>query len=169
MEKEHITTKSALRCASKKALCTLPLAVPIIGIIHYSGKILAQTELGDPVQLYTDAPLPMSMVHTCLIMALLFIFTPFKRISGIAIGLALGGLCFYGLDQYEQLKDISEMGLSSMPLMEMISITNDGRNFLVSMAACIGTQILYGIADPIILRYRRKKTSDKKMLEALND
>jgi len=155
MEKESITLKTIISSALRKFIWTIPLALPIAGIIYFDGQILAETELGDPVNLYIDVPLPMSMVHYSLIAALILVFTPLKRIMGMCIGLAIGGICFYGLDQYDQLKDLSSMGLSSTPLIEMITITREGKWLITSMALCIITQVIYGIADIIQLRQHR--------------
>lgn len=158
MEKESITLKIIKSSILRKFIWVLPLALPIAGVIYFDGTILAETELGDPVNLYIDVPLPMSMVHYSLVAALILVFTPFKRIMGMCIGLALGGICFYGLDQYDQLRDLSSMGLSSTPLIEMITISREGKWFIASMGLCVVTQLIYGIADIIQLWQRRNKT-----------
>ena len=156
MEKESLTTKKRLRLLLKKTIWAILLALPILSIIHFDGKILAEIELGDPVDLYNDAPLPMSVVHWSLITALIFSCTPFKGVCSLATGIALGGFLFYGLDQYEQLKDLSEMGLSSLPLMEMVTLTSDGKWLITSIIICIISQCVYGLVTPVLQIIRQK-------------
>ena len=157
MEEKIITPKSTAITLVKKFLLTLPLALPIMGIMHFDGNILAEIDLGDPVNLYNDVPLPMSVVSNSLIVALIAAFTPFKRLSSLAVGLAIGGIAFYSLDQYEQLKDMEEMGLSSKPLMEMVTLTDSGRCLIASIAICLLTQVLYAFAAPTLRFFKRRK------------
>lgn len=154
MEEKSITApaKSSMALSLLKyILWSIPLAIPILGIMVFDGKVLAEiVDLGDPVpvNLETDVPLPMVVVSWCLIVALVSAFTPWKRISSLAVGLAIGGITFYALDQYEQLKDMEEMGLSSTPLMEMVNITTDGKYLIVFIALCLMTQTLYAFFPP---------------------
>lgn len=143
----------------KKCLWTLPLALPIIAVMHFDGKVLAEIDLGDPVNLYNDVPIPMSMVSWALIVALITTFTPFKRLSSLAVGLAIGGIAFFALDQYEQLKDMEEMGLSSKPLMELVTITKDGKYLIGSIALCLFTQTLYAFITPIIRIFKKLRST----------
>jgi len=142
--------KLPLKCIACYILLSLPLALPIAGIIYLDGQILADGELLDPVELYKSHPLCMKFVHWSLVVALIAAFTPFKRVSCLASGMAIGAFVFYGIDLYSQLKDLSEMGLSKQPLIEMVEVSKYGRWLVIMCALCGITQIIYGLAAPII-------------------
>jgi hypothetical protein len=100
----------------------------------------------------------MQMVSIALTLAFISAFTPFKRLSSMATGLAIGGIAFYALDQYEQLKDLEEMGLSSKPLMEMFSLTSDGKALLIMTGLCLATQTIYALISPVTRYFKAKKS-----------
>ena len=100
----------------------------------------------------------MKFVHWSLMIALVAAFTPFKRISSLAAGIAIGGLLFCGTDLYSMLKDLSEMGLSKHPLIEMVEISSHGKWLVVMCILCAVTQTIYGIVVPLI---RMKKAGCK--------
>ena len=165
MEEKIITPKSTPKTTAitlvKKGLYTLPLALPIMAIMYFDGHILAEVVIfgpAEPVNLYEEVPLPMSAVSYSLIVALIAAFTPFKRLSALAVGLAIGGIAFYILYQYEELKD---MGLSSKPLMEllmeMVTLTDSGRCLIASIALCLLTQVIYAFAAPLIRFLKKRK------------
>jgi len=160
--------KLPLKCIAWYILLSLPLALPISGIIYLDGQILADSELLDPIELYKSHPLCMKFVHWSLVIALIAAFTPFKRVSSLASGMAIGAFVFYGIDTYSVLKDLSEMGLSKQPLIELIEVTKYGKWFVIMCALCGITQVIYGLAVPMI-RVKKaacKNTDDLKLSES---
>ncbi len=149
MEKEKLTNRCGLRRMAKALALSLILAIPIIGMLVTSSRVLAEVELGDPVELYKTHPWSMQFFRWCLILALCFAMTPFKNLSALAAGLAVGGLAFYGLDLYHQLKELSEMGLSAKPLTEMVVLSPDGKWLVAWSGLTLCTQILVGLVPPI--------------------
>ncbi|MBT8044452.1 MAG: hypothetical protein KJO79_05820 [Verrucomicrobiae bacterium] len=156
----HLNIKSIVR----SLLLALPLALPIAGIIHLDGKILADGELIDPVEIYKSHPMCMKFVHWSLVIALITAFTPFKRVSSLAAGIAIGSFLFYGVDLYSQLKDLSGMGLSKQPLIEMVEISSHGKWLIGMCILCAVTQIIYGILVPLARLTKNKPpmTDDQK-------
>ena len=148
-----------IKCIVWYLLLSLPLALPIIGIMHFDGKVLADGELIDPVEVYKSHPMCMEFVHGSLVIALIAAFTPFKRLSSFAAGMALGAFLFYGVDQYSQLKEIDEMGLSEQSMLDMVVISSDGKWLVAMCILCAVTQAIYGIVVPLI---RMKKNGCKK-------
>ena len=158
MEEKSLTSPFSARRLVIKFLLTLPLAIPIMAIMYYDDRILAEiVDIGDPVpvNLTTDVPIAMSMVSWALLAALITAFTPFKRLSAMAVGLSIGGISFYALDQYEQLKDMEEMGLSSKPLMDIVQLTSDGKCLIAWIVICLITQAAYGLVTPILHKYKK--------------
>jgi len=149
-------------------LLSLPLALPIAGIMYFDGSVLADGELIDPVEVYKSHPMCMKFVHGSLVVALIAAFTPFKRISSFAAGIAIGGFLFYGVDQYSQLKEIDEMGLSEQSLLEMVIISSDGKWLVAMCILCAITQAIYGIVAPLIRMKKNccKKTEGLKLSDA---
>jgi len=149
----------------KYALASLALALPIMGIMHFDGKVLADIEMGDPVELYKDYPECMKLVSWSLTIALIAAFSPFKSISSLGVGIALGSFAFYGIDQYTQLRDLEEMGLSSKPLMEMVTITPEGTWLIRMCVICAAVHILYGLAAPILRIKKNRLHSTRRRLK----
>lgn len=158
VEEKIIMNIRSLKSIALYILLSLPLALPITGIMYLDGQVLADGELLDPVELNKSHPLCMKLVHWSLVIALITAFTPFKHISSLAAGIAIGSFFFYGIDLYSQLRDLSEMGLSKQPLIEMVEVSTYGHWLIVMCALCLATQIIYGLALPVI---RLKKAACK--------
>lgn len=154
---ERLTSPAALRCLALKLAVSLALAVPLWGMLKTSGAVLAEVELGDPVRLYETHPSAMEFFRWCVILGIVFAFTPFKRISALATGLAIGGLAFYALDLYKQLEELSKMGLSAKPLTEMVVLSEEGV-WLIRWCAIAGAaQAVFGILSPCTRLWRLRK------------
>lgn len=150
MEKEKLTPAAILRFLATKLPVSILLAVPLTGMLVTSSEVLAEVELGDPVELYKTHALPMSFFRWCVICGIILAFTPFKRLCAMAAGLAVGSLVFYGLDLHQQLEELSKMGLSSKPLSEMVVLSSSGKWLVGWCAAAIGVQVLAGLVFPCV-------------------
>ncbi|MFK7909505.1 MAG: hypothetical protein AB8F34_02775 [Akkermansiaceae bacterium] len=144
------------------AVRSLALALPVIGIMCYDDKILATVELAGPVELYKSHPECMEIVRKALIFALVFAFTPFKRVAGIAVGIVAGALGFYGMDVYTQLAELSEMGLSSKPLQDMVEITSEGQWLIRFTALAVAMHCIDSLIDPSMKLWAYLKNKQKK-------
>ena len=150
MEKEKLISSDTLRQIGLKLPVSLLLAAPLLGMLITSNKVLAEVELGDPVELYKTHPWSMAFFRWCLIGGIIFAFTPFKRLCSLAAGLAVGSLVFYALDLYHQLEELSKMGLSSKPLTEMVTLSSAGKWMIGWTAATAATQIVLGLIFPCL-------------------
>lgn len=163
MEEESIMNKKLLISAGKYLGVSLILALPILGVMHYDDKVLAEVMLGDPVELYKEYPMPMKGISWALLTGLIAAFTPFRSISSLAVGVALGGFLFHGISQYSDLKELSEMGLSKKPLTDLITLTSDGIWLIRMCVICGAIHLLYGIIHPIITFIIKKKPARNKL------
>jgi len=163
VEEKIIMNKELLIPAGKYLAVSLLLALPIMGVMHFDDKILAEVMLADPVDLYKEYPMPMKSVSWALVVALIAAFTPFRTVSSLAVGVALGGLLFHGISQYSDLKELSEMGLSKKPLTELITLTSDGTWLIRMCVICGAVHALYGIIQPILTMICKKKSARKTL------
>jgi len=157
MEKEKLTSPASLRNLGVKVLVSLALAIPLWGMLKTSTAVLAEVELGDPVKLYETHPSAMSFFRWCVIVGILFAFSPFKSISALATGLAVGGLAFYGMDLQSQLEELSKMGLSEKPLTEMVVLSKEGMWLIRWCVMACAMQCLLGLILPAIHCWRLRK------------
>jgi len=150
LEEKINMNRLTVKSVAQYIALSLPLAIPIAAIIYLDGQVLADGDFIDPVELYKSHPLCMNFVHWNLVIALILAFTPFKRLSSMTTGIALGAFGFHGIDLYSQLKDLSDMGLSKQPLIEMIEISTYGKWLILICALSVTTQIIYAIAVPLM-------------------
>ncbi len=166
MEKEKLINLAMLRRLALKLPLSIILMIPLWGMLVTSNEVLAEVELGDPVELYKTHPTAMAFFRWCVICGIIFAFTPFKRLCAMATGLAIGGLAFYAMDLYHQLGELSKMGLSSKPLTEMVALSSSGE-WLMRWCICAGiVQALSGLASPSIRLWKCWKNKVKCRAQA---
>lgn len=163
MEKQKLARNQDIKVWSFRLAVSLILAIPLWGMLSTSKQVLGEVELGDAVELYKSHPWSMEFFRWSVIVGIIFAFTPFKRLCAMAAGIAVGSLVFYALDLYRQLEELSKMGLSEKPLMEMLTLSSHGEWLIRWSVIVVITQILTGLFFPIWQLVRGAKKSKPKL------
>ena len=164
MEKENLTRNRLLCCLGLKLIVSILIAIPLIGMLKMSSQVLAEIELLDPVELYKSDPYSMQFYKWSLIVAICATFTPFKRISALGTGLAIGCLVFYGLGKQHEMEMFAEF--SKEPLTELITLTNEGEWLIRWCVMAIVVQVICALTSPCLRLWKWRKSQVKSPTQA---
>lgn len=154
MEKTNLLTSRIWYLVS-----SVLLAAPLIGILSYSKGEIASSELTDTVILHKVFPDFMQLFAQALTAAMVLAFIPpLRPLYTLALGCSLGGLYFHYLDIRSSLMAMNDLGVSTRPVEELVTLLPDGQKLLFYIGFALLT--LFAISIITAIDYLKKLLRD---------